>query len=152
MDRHLILNQELTIEELKNYSSIYGKEFGVRWPISTITDVVRIASVDDPDWETVKERYGEVTYVSSGVGGYRRPASTSGRVYGDFKYVLLWYNKEAYVVRPNIKTTNGIIHIIDLPLILPGDVVAGSGRLSFHYTQLILIFGLHFAFLKSGLL
>jgi hypothetical protein len=120
------------MEELKNYSSTYGREHGVRWPVSTLTDAVRVASVDDGDWEAAREKYGEVSYVSSGSGGYRRPASTSpiGRVYGDFKYVLFWYGKEAYVVRANIKTTNGIIHIIDLPLVLPSDVVAGAVKCS----------------------
>jgi len=74
-----------------------------------------------------------VTYVSSGSGGYRRPQTGSGRVYGDYKHVLFWYNKEAYVVRPDIRTTNGIIHIIDLPLVSPGDVVAGAARLGINY-------------------
>jgi len=138
LDRHLIIGQEVTIEELKNYSSSYGRDFGTRELIPTYSDNVRVASVQDPDWHKIKETYGQGGSSSSygeldpnsriGSSNYYGPRQqvASGRVYGDFKYVILWHGRECYVVRPNIKTTNGIIHIIDYPFIAPSDVVAGS--------------------------
>lgn len=109
-------------------SSAFGREFGIRHPIPTYSDSIRVASIQDRDWEKVKDSYGQggSGYSSSSGRTYYGPQQTSTRVYGDYKYVLLWFNQESYVVQPNVKTANGIIHIIDYPFISPSDVVAGA--------------------------
>jgi hypothetical protein len=47
------------------------------------------------------------------------PSLTSG-------YTIIWHNREIPVFRPDVECINGIIHVIDHPLLEESDVRAAS--------------------------
>lgn len=53
-------------------------------------------------------------------------------------YYIEWKNERIPVFRPDVECTNGIIHVIDRPLLLEGDVrVTGAASSIMYCTQSI---------------
>lgn len=42
-------------------------------------------------------------------------------------YVIIWNYKKIHVYRPDVECTNGIIHVIDFPMLEEKDIVVSGG-------------------------
>lgn len=67
-------------------------------------------------------------------------------------YVIVWNHKKIPVYRPDVECTNGVIHVIDYPLLMEKDIVVSGGSYYIKSNSCILLASLMFLVIVKKLL